>query len=100
MIGMASWLCLPHWQLGSPLVESKPCRNHVRLFGAGQSSVRFGKFSKFKVVCCDSKDGQSNNQSGRTGIQLYGEIERLLTETVRQSQGGWGSSKDWQEVEV
>ncbi|CAH1414805.1 unnamed protein product [Lactuca virosa] len=42
----------------------------------------------------------SNNQSGRTGIQLYSEIERLLTETVKQSQGGWGSSsRDWQEVE-
>ncbi|PWA86989.1 alpha/Beta hydrolase fold protein [Artemisia annua] len=96
---MASWLCLPHWQFGSPLVESRVCRNHVRLFGVGHSSVGFGRLHKFKVVCCDSKDGQSSNQSGRTGIQLYGEIERLLTETVRQSQGGWGSSRDWQEVE-
>ncbi|XP_075659773.1 uncharacterized protein LOC142629636 isoform X3 [Castanea sativa] len=34
-----------------------------------------------------------------TGIQLYSDIERLLTETVRQSQAGWSGFGDWSEVE-
>ncbi|KAF5726603.1 hypothetical protein HS088_TW22G00283 [Tripterygium wilfordii] len=34
-----------------------------------------------------------------SGIQLYGQIERLITETVRESQGAWGGSSDWSEVE-
>ncbi|EXC32358.1 hypothetical protein L484_004700 [Morus notabilis] len=34
-----------------------------------------------------------------TGIQLYSEIERLLTDTVKQSQDGWGGLRDWTEVE-
>ncbi|KAF5746348.1 hypothetical protein HS088_TW06G00519 [Tripterygium wilfordii] len=37
--------------------------------------------------------------SNGTGIQLYGQIERLITETVRESQGAWGGSSDWSEVE-
>lgn len=32
-------------------------------------------------------------------IQLYTDIERLLTETVRQSQDSWGASGDWTQVE-
>lgn len=34
-----------------------------------------------------------------TGIQLYSEIERLITETARNSQDGWAPSGDWQEME-
>ncbi|KAI4368555.1 hypothetical protein MLD38_017101 [Melastoma candidum] len=40
---------------------------------------------------------QQETQS--TGIQLYREIERVLTDTVRQSQNGWGRSGDWDQVE-
>ncbi|XP_023763864.2 uncharacterized protein LOC111912365 [Lactuca sativa] len=100
---MATCVWMPHWQFASPEVESKLCRSHVRLHGIHhypQSSVGFRKLNRFKVVCRNSNGQDSNNQSGRTGIQLYSEIERLLTETVKQSQGGWGSSsRDWQEVE-
>ncbi|XP_047340679.1 uncharacterized protein LOC124944468 [Impatiens glandulifera] len=41
----------------------------------------------------------SNKQPETTGIQLYRDIERVLTESVRQSQYSWGSSGDWSEVE-
>lgn len=99
---MATWLWKPHWQISSPQIDSKLNQSHLRSYGIRhhpQSSVRFRKYSSSKVICCNSNDQQSNNQSGRTEIQLYSDIERLLTETVRQSQGGWGSSRDWQEVD-
>ncbi|XP_073316079.1 uncharacterized protein [Primulina huaijiensis] len=40
-----------------------------------------------------------NNQTETVGIQLYRDIDRILTETVKQSQGGWGASGDWSEIE-
>ncbi|KAM3324776.1 hypothetical protein P3S67_005928 [Capsicum chacoense] len=52
-------------------------------------------------IRCNLKDtgGNNNNQpETSTGIQLYRDIERLLTETVKQSQD-WGSSQDWDEIE-
>ncbi|KAI3951888.1 hypothetical protein MKW92_043747 [Papaver armeniacum] len=48
------------------------------------------------------KEEMSENRNNTTGIQLYSEIERLITETARQSQGGWGSTSsrgDWTEIE-
>ncbi|KAJ0666678.1 putative alpha/Beta hydrolase [Helianthus annuus] len=97
---MTTWLRTPHLQLASPQFEYKLNRSHVRLYGIyhPQTSVRFRKFNSFKVICRNSNDQQSSNQTGGNGIQLYRDIERLLTETVRQSQDGWGSLGDWQEV--
>ncbi|XP_024993434.1 uncharacterized protein LOC112527199 [Cynara cardunculus var. scolymus] len=99
---MASSLWVSYGKFASPQFESKLCRSHVRLYGIHhhpQSSVGFRKVNSFKVLCRNSDGQNSNNQPGRTGIQLYSEIERLLTETVRQSQDGWGGSRDWHEVE-
>ncbi|KAJ6943908.1 hypothetical protein NC652_009364 [Populus alba x Populus x berolinensis] len=42
----------------------------------------------------------SSSSSSSSAIQLYNQIERLLTETSRQSQDYWGGSKDWSEVEI
>lgn len=44
------------------------------------------------------------NDSGRKepetiGVQLYNDIERLLTDTLKQSQDGSGGSREWSEVE-
>ncbi|CAM8956860.1 unnamed protein product [Rhodiola kirilowii] len=48
---------------------------------------------------CDSNDYQSKRPpSESTGVQLYGQIERLLTDTVKQSQSGW-RGRDWSEIE-
>ncbi|KAJ8759395.1 hypothetical protein K2173_006915 [Erythroxylum novogranatense] len=41
----------------------------------------------------------SSSSSSSSGIQLYRQIERLLTDVVRQSQDALGGSKDWTEVE-
>ncbi|CAK7335984.1 unnamed protein product [Dovyalis caffra] len=41
----------------------------------------------------------SSSSSSSSAIQIYNQIERLLTETARQSQDSWGGSKDWSEVE-
>ncbi|XP_076885566.1 uncharacterized protein LOC143535114 [Bidens hawaiensis] len=96
---MAACLCLPHWQFGSQ--ETKFNVSHVRSYGIHhrQSYVRYREFNSFKVLCSNFNDEQSNNEPSRTGIQLYRDIEKLLTDTVRQSQGGWSGSKDWQQVE-
>ncbi|XP_021892701.1 uncharacterized protein LOC110810737 isoform X2 [Carica papaya] len=50
-----------------------------------------------RIYC--NNDDTNKKQSQPTGIQLYAEIERLLTETVKQSQGPWGPSTNWTEVE-
>uniref|UniRef100_A0A2N9HQX5 Reverse transcriptase domain-containing protein n=2 Tax=Fagus sylvatica TaxID=28930 RepID=A0A2N9HQX5_FAGSY len=49
-------------------------------------------------IYCNSDDDDSIKKQP-TGIQLYSEIERLLTESVRPSQDGWGGLRDWSEVE-
>ncbi|KAF9689066.1 hypothetical protein SADUNF_Sadunf01G0053100 [Salix dunnii] len=59
-------------------------------------------------ICCTHEDpvkkppqaSPSSSSSSSSTIQLYNQIERLLTETARQSQDSWGGSKDWSEVEV
>lgn len=82
---MATCVWMPHWQFASPQVESKLCRSHVRLHGIHhypQSSVGFRKLNRFKVVCRNSNGQDSNNQSGRTGIQLYSEIERYALQVL------------------
>lgn len=63
--------------------------------------VRNPKTSLGNRISCLAKDKDSfgNNQSDRTGLQLYRDIERLLTETVKQSQGAWDTSSNWTEVE-
>ncbi|XP_076956793.1 uncharacterized protein LOC143632094 [Bidens hawaiensis] len=96
---MASWLL--HLQLNFPHIECKLNHSVGRLCGVHhpQSSVVFRRLNKFKVICRNSTDQQSNNQPEQTGIQLYRDIERLLTETVKQSQDGWGSSGDWEEID-
>ncbi|XP_076890534.1 uncharacterized protein LOC143541655 [Bidens hawaiensis] len=96
---MASWLS--HLQLNIPQIECKLNRSVGRLRGVHhpQSSVGFRRLNRFKVICRNSSDQQSNNQPEQTGIQLYRDIERLLTETVKQSQDGWGSSGDWEEID-
>ncbi|XP_050372727.1 uncharacterized protein LOC126790511 [Argentina anserina] len=53
-----------------------------------------------RVFCnFDDEVGKKQSQPQPTGVQLYSEIERLLTETVRQSQGGWNDLSNWSQVE-
>ncbi|KAL3835766.1 hypothetical protein ACJIZ3_010502 [Penstemon smallii] len=60
----------------------------------------FSSRSSIKINCSsDGRAPSSNNQPETTGIQLYRDIERILTETVKQSQNSWGGSGDWSEIE-
>ncbi|VFQ90510.1 unnamed protein product [Cuscuta campestris] len=53
-----------------------------------------------RVKCGSSFNyNSSGTQPQRSGIQLYQDIERLLTSTAKKSQDAWGTSKDWKEVE-
>ncbi|WOL02518.1 hypothetical protein Cni_G11237 [Canna indica] len=57
---------------------------------------------KKRVVCYaeeSSRRAAPLGDDSTTGIQLYSQIERLITETARQSQDGWGDSGNWSEIE-
>lgn len=76
------------------------------------SQIRSGNFSGYfhrhrhhhhrlnhRIYCNYDDDRGRNQPPNSSGIQLYRDIERLLTETVQQSQGAWGGSANWSEVE-
>ncbi|KAK4764417.1 hypothetical protein SAY87_013855 [Trapa incisa] len=67
--------------------------HHVQLL------VRKPRWSGISCSYDEDRRGRQPPPSQSTGIQLYSEIERVLTETVRQSQNAWGSSSDWAEIE-
>uniref|UniRef100_A0A3Q7E8V9 RNase H type-1 domain-containing protein n=1 Tax=Solanum lycopersicum TaxID=4081 RepID=A0A3Q7E8V9_SOLLC len=86
----ANWRCSPAISFYS---------DSTKLYN--RSSIRFyaGNRNSSRIRCNLKATGSSNNQpETSTGIQLYRDIERLLTETVKQSQD-WGSSQDWDEIE-
>ncbi|KAI5409726.1 hypothetical protein KIW84_055250 [Lathyrus oleraceus] len=61
---------------------------------------RFRRFNT--AISCNStnhNDADTKPQSQSQAIQLYSQIERLVTTSARQSQDAWGSA-DWTEVEV
>ncbi|KAL5708681.1 hypothetical protein ACHQM5_019447 [Ranunculus cassubicifolius] len=51
-----------------------------------------------RIVCC-AEEIEKAPRSEANGLQLYGEIEKVITETAKRSQAGWGASGDWREVE-
>ncbi|XP_002512715.2 uncharacterized protein LOC8285738 [Ricinus communis] len=60
------------------------------------------RHSRTARIYCNYDDATRKpnpSSSSSSGIKLYGQIERLLTETVRQSQDAWGGLKDWTEIE-
>ncbi|XAR48272.1 hypothetical protein NMG60_11031029 [Bertholletia excelsa] len=105
---MASWLCTAQPQLafqydsrqfktdsGALLFSSfRPCHTVKN----SQSFRSHLSRRRHKINCYDSND-TSEKRPERTGIQLYRDIERVLTETVKQSQEAWGGSRNWSEVE-
>ncbi|KAJ0969301.1 hypothetical protein J5N97_022178 [Dioscorea zingiberensis] len=93
-----------------------PLRSHQRLIAG--ALIRSGSESNLKslnrghlttrkrLLLCHADDPRkgsptsgSIDESDSTGIQLYSQIERLMTETAKQSQDGWRSSGDWSEME-
>lgn len=73
-------------------------RRQSRRIGFSHSSapgVGGHRRSRIRIYC--NSDEPTRREP--TGIQLYSDIERLLTDTVKQSQDAWGGLRDWTEVE-
>ncbi|KAK7360939.1 hypothetical protein VNO77_02958 [Canavalia gladiata] len=59
---------------------------------------RFG--SATRIFCASNNYDDNNKRRPQPeAIQVYTQIERLLTDSVRQSQNAWWGSTDWSEVE-
>ncbi|KAG2481113.1 uncharacterized protein LOC120694364 isoform X2 [Panicum virgatum] len=78
----------------------------ARLFAGSRSSVAasIGRRRRRRraISCCSSQDGDGPRPAAAPSdgsIQLYSQIERVITEAARQSREGWGSTGDWTEVE-
>ncbi|KAG6653730.1 uncharacterized protein LOC122309768 [Carya illinoinensis] len=108
---MATWLRTPPHP-GPPLLDyeinrlSFQSRNSRILCFSDNHRRRILSVDNFRnlrrrsrIYCNNSDDSINKQQSQSTGIQLYSEIERLLTETAKQAQGPWGGSGEWTEVE-
>lgn len=99
------WTATPHLTVSPPAADSTSSRSSIRLCNLSltrthsPSVVRNSNSSRRVGIYCSSDGGGGREQTETTGIQLYRDIERVLTETVKQSQAGWGSSGDWSEVE-
>ncbi|XP_062155272.1 uncharacterized protein LOC133863336 isoform X2 [Alnus glutinosa] len=106
---MAAWLRTSHpnpllydYETNKLIFQSQKSRihglsdNHHRRL---HLAVNFRNRRCRTRIYCNSDDSIKKQQPESTGIQLYSEIERLLTETVKQSQDAWGGSSEWREVE-
>ncbi|KAL8534952.1 hypothetical protein ACS0TY_010832 [Phlomoides rotata] len=98
---MATSLCTPRLTFASTLADSVHSRSSPSLCNLPCSRNRSS--CRRVGIFCSSGGGDgglnSNSQSETTGIQLYRDIERILTETAKQTQDGWSGSGDWREIE-
>ncbi|KAH0461313.1 hypothetical protein IEQ34_008888 [Dendrobium chrysotoxum] len=78
-------------------------RRRLNLFSGGISLVGGQKqqrqFGSSFLCYADENQKRPEVDPAAGGIQLYSDIEKLITETARQSQDGWGSTGDWKEIE-
>lgn len=104
---MGSWLWTPLPHL-APRYQPhlNPLHNrtsfsdfHHRIHSVSNRPAGWTPISLFQNRIYCNSDDSGKKQSETTGIQVYSQIERLLTETVKQSQDAWGGSSDWSEVE-
>lgn len=69
----------------------------------GRRSIALKQPLRSRVRCSYDDDNRGPPQpppSQSTGVRLYSEIERVLTETVRHSQNAWGiTGGDWSQIE-
>ncbi|KAL8113991.1 hypothetical protein AgCh_021050 [Apium graveolens] len=97
------------WLLTPPPIQFSLFKHrqfHHTLFCKNQliSSSSSSSVSHTRIYCNYNSNYNDtttdiNNKPDRNPLQLYSQIERVLTETVVQSQVGSGSSGDWNEVE-
>ncbi|GMH10817.1 hypothetical protein Nepgr_012658 [Nepenthes gracilis] len=105
---MTSFLSTPHLHVPSSFDSRLSLRNrvgrpapHNHLWLPVENSRRCSStLSKSRNrISCDFDSSGNKRRQEETGIQLYRDIERVLTETVKQSQYGWIGSSDWTEIE-
>jgi hypothetical protein len=77
---------------------------------AATSSWGWGKSRRRRraaISCCSAEEGEGPRVAtpsappapSEGSIQLYSQIERVITEAAKQSREGWGSTGDWTEIE-
>ncbi|ONK72145.1 uncharacterized protein A4U43_C04F16250 [Asparagus officinalis] len=96
------------------IVSSSNLLLHPRLPSADRSRASFNpripsffhkqdpQLRRRAVVCSYAPDDSEKTNSGdrsESGLQIYSQIERVITETAKQSQVSWGTSGDWSEIE-
>lgn len=105
---MAGWLTTPSLQNGT-------CSSIWQIHTRSRSDVEYnngiinlefgnrncwkghGRRPNLRVYCNSDTPTAKNSES--TGIQVYRDVERLVTEIVKQSQDAWGGASNWNEVE-
>lgn len=101
----SSCLYAPYMRGGlySPVIDFSSPLPKCRISIPSMSRLAMGNSNsgrRSRIKCGSSfRDDSSGTQPQRSGVQLYRDIERLLTSTAKQSQDTLGTSKDWKEVE-
>ncbi|XP_062225553.1 uncharacterized protein LOC133924153 isoform X2 [Phragmites australis] len=93
---------------GAAVSSSSAC-----LFMGSRSRVAASSWSgrrrrrRCAISCCSAEDGEVPRSATPStpaapsdgSIQLYSQIERVITEAAKQSREGWGSTGDWTEID-
>lgn len=78
-------------------LETVHLRFSVRSRRCWIGPLRTGRGARVPVYCNSDSPAHSNSKS--SGIHIYSEVERLVTEIVKQSQDAWRGAYNWSEVE-
>ncbi|WCJ42260.1 hypothetical protein M5689_023080 [Euphorbia peplus] len=93
---MVNCLCSPLFS--SPQIHLPKLSNfNLQPQPFSPNSLSYAPISRIRCNLEDKRPNQPSSSS--SSLQLYSQIERLVTDTVRQSQGSWGVNGDWSEVE-
>ncbi|KAK2354554.1 initiation factor 4F subunit [Trifolium repens] len=93
---MATSLCTPSYS-NSLILRTQ--QSHHKLNSFVHFTPRFRFNTKISCSNNNNNDTTKPQQSQSQSIQLYSQIEKLVTTSARQSQDAWWGSTDWTEVE-
>ncbi|KAM3386825.1 hypothetical protein ACQJBY_010001 [Aegilops geniculata] len=96
-------------QLRSCASSSSACPFRARGSGSRVAATG-GRRRRNAISCCASDDREGARGAAPPApaptapsdgsIQLYSQIEKVITEAAKQSNQGWSSTGDWTEIEV
>jgi len=95
---MATSLCTPSYSNFLNLNNGTQLSHH-KLNSFVHYTPRFRFNTKISCSNNNNNDTTKPQQSQSQSIQLYSQIEKLVTTSARQSQDAWWGSTDWTEVE-